>query len=348
MNTFFKSLFFLAVISILAACDGNDPEPEVVGQFDGGVFVSNEGNFGEGDGSLSFISSEGEVSNDLFASVNAKDLGDVVQSLHISGDLLFAVVNNSNKIEVVSLSDSLKSQYTIDDVALPRYMDSDEDNGYVTEWVSFTDPGQVTIFDLASGNISKSIEVGYGAEGVKLAGEKLFVANNFGTTVSLIDLNSETVSADIEVGTSPKLLVVDAQGDVWVSCQGGYDENWAPANDGKLVELDVATGDIKTTVELEANFNGKIDVNADGTKLFYSVGPAIYSINTSGTADAQEIYTSTSLFSYYGLAVGPDDVLYVTDAAGFIEAGSVLKISSEGSLIGTFDVGRGPNGFAFN
>ena len=112
--------------------------------------------------------------------------------------------------------------------------------------------------------------------------------------------------------------------------------------------MDAATGDIKTTVELEANFNGKIDVNADGTKLFYSVGPAIYSINTSGTADAQEIYTSTSLFSYYGLAIGSDDMIYVTNAAGFIEAGSVLKISTEGSVIETFNVGRGPNDFAFN
>ncbi|MBE63096.1 MAG: hypothetical protein CMB89_12105, partial [Flammeovirgaceae bacterium] len=238
MNTYLKSLYFLAVIGVLTACDNNDPEPEVVGQFEGGVFVSNEGNYGEGDGSLSFINHEGVVINNLFVNVNSKDLGDVVQSLHISNDLLFTVVNNSNKIEVVSLSDNLKSLYTIDNLALPRYMDSNEGTGYVSEWISFEDPGQITVFDLITGEISNSIEVGYGAEGVKVVGDYLFVANNFGTTVDLIDLTTETVSASIEVGSSPKLFVEDAQGDIWVSCQGGLDLDWNPANDGKLVELD--------------------------------------------------------------------------------------------------------------
>ncbi|WP_421876018.1 DUF5074 domain-containing protein [Marinoscillum sp.] len=346
MRTFFQSLLVTAVVSIVISCSNGAPEPQVIGQFDGGIFVSNEGNFGEGDGSLSFINASGNVTNQVFKEANGYPLGDVVQSVHIDDDLLFMVVNNSNKIEVASLEDSLYSQYSIEDLSLPRYMTSHNGLGYVTEWVSFTEKGRVSIFDLETGSIQSSIEVGFGPEGLILADDYLYVSNNFSTNVSVIDLDMGEVINTIEVGNAPSQMALDAEGHLWVACQGGYDDNYAPLGDGKLVELDASTGDVLSSVELQVNFNGKIDVSPVGDKLFFTTGNELKSINTDGAGTAELIHQFESVTSFYGLAVSKGGAVYLADAGNFTENGKVYVIL--GDILLSYSVGRGPNGFAFN
>ncbi|MEQ8583602.1 MAG: hypothetical protein RIC30_18935 [Marinoscillum sp.] len=345
MKNYLKCLLLMLPF-ILASCE-EDTEPQQVGQFDAGIFVSNEGNYGEGDGSLSFISSAGVVSNNLFSAVNGKALGDVVQSLHVGAGQLFAVVNNSNKIEAMTL-DSLKSTYTITDVSLPRYMVSHDGVGFVSEWVSFSDPGRVTLFDLETGAIDKSITTDFGAEGLIISEGKLFVSNNFTTTVSVIDLASEEVVASIQVGNSPAGMVLDADGDVWVVCSGGYDANYAPLNDGKLVELNPASFEVKTETDLNANLSGKIAVAPSGRTIYYLMGNKVYSLSTDAPEGGQVWVDEASAVSFYGLGVDQSGNVYTADAKGFAENGEVFVYSPAGAFQTKYNVGRGPNGFAFN
>ena len=73
----------LAVISI-SSCQKESFTPTVSeGNYENGYFVTNEGNFGTGNGSISFISNEGDVENDVFSQINSFQLGDVVQSMSI-------------------------------------------------------------------------------------------------------------------------------------------------------------------------------------------------------------------------------------------------------------------------
>ena len=51
---------------------------------------------GVGNGSISFISEEGSVINDIYFEANGVQLGDVVQSMQIIGDYAYIIVNNSN------------------------------------------------------------------------------------------------------------------------------------------------------------------------------------------------------------------------------------------------------------
>ncbi|MFH6984116.1 DUF5074 domain-containing protein [Marinoscillum luteum] len=345
MKNYLKCLLLMLPF-ILASCE-EDAEPQVVGQFDSGVFISNEGNFGEGDGSLSFISSSGVVSNNLFSTVNGGALGDVVQSLHVGADQLFAVVNNSNKVEAMTL-DSLKSAYTITDVSLPRYMVSHDGVGYVSEWVSFSDLGRVTLFDLETGTVDKSITTDYGAEGLIITQGRLFVTNNFTTTVSVIDLSSEEVVASIQVGNSPAGMVLDADGDVWVVCSGGYDTNYAPLNDGKLVELNPASYEVKSETDLNANLSGKIAVAPSGQTIYYLMGNQVYSLSTDAPEAGQVWKEEAAAVSFYGIGVDQSGNVYAADAKGFAENGEVFVYNPAGELQNKYTVGRGPNGFAFN
>ena len=169
---------------MLTSCDDDDNKP--AGEFESGIFVINEGNFQDADGTISFISPrDGSVKQDLFGSVNnGLALGDVVQSMTIDGDFAYVVVNNSNKIEIVD-ANTFVSVHTIQGLSLPRYFTTLNGKGYVTEWVSFTDPGRVTIIDLENHTAGESITTDYGAENILAYNGLLYVSNSFSNTVSV-------------------------------------------------------------------------------------------------------------------------------------------------------------------
>lgn len=342
--------YFLPVaVLLLTACNNDDDTTNADSDgFGTGVFVINEGNYLSGNGSLSFINTTtDEVTNYVYAAQNGgADLGDVFQSAYATDDLMYLVVNNSNKVEVVD-TDSLFSQFTITDVAYPRYMTSSGDKGYLTEWVSYIDPGAVVVFDLESGEISNTISTGdYGAEGIIVSGDKLFVTNNWSTTVTVIDIDSEEVDTTFEVGNSPDLMVLDADGDVWVACAGGYDSNYNYLNDGKLVEINPDTYAVKSEIELGYNISGKIASNARGTLFYYIYGTSVYQVDPS-TQDVTELLTESGATYFYGIGVDDDGTIYVGDAKDFNQDGEVFVYTSSGTLQSSYDVSVGPNGFLF-
>lgn len=96
---------FALAITVLASCKkDNIDDIYVAGNYEDGYFVTNEGNFGTGNGSISFVDEYGAVENDVFASINSFALGDVVQSMNIINDNAYILVNGSSKIEVASVS----------------------------------------------------------------------------------------------------------------------------------------------------------------------------------------------------------------------------------------------------
>jgi YVTN family beta-propeller protein len=350
-----KSLkfFILAAVSALAftfsSCDDDEKKPK--GEFQAGIFVVNEGNFQDADGSVSFINpSSGEVTQDLFGTVNGgRALGDVVQFMTVEGDFAYIVVNNSNKMEVVD-ANTFVASYTIEDLKLPRYFTTFNGKGYVTEWVSFSDPGRVSVVDLQSHTVTGTIVTDYGSEDIVAANGKLFVSNNFTNTVSVIDPVSTAVVKTIEVGNSPAEFVIDGQNKIWVACGGGYDQNFNPLNDGKLVQIDPASSTVMKTIPLGINFSGKLAINNTGNQLFYYKGKSVYRLGTADTAPpSSALITESDAVSFYGIGIDPKtDVLYLADAKAFSGNGTAFTYNTSGTAIGSHAVGRGPNGFVFN
>src|SRR5688500_15237380 len=116
----FYALILVTVLSVsFSSCDDDDSQPK--GKFEDGVFVVNEGNFQDANGTISHVSSDGTVTQDLFGSENnGLALGDVVQSMTIDSDFAYIVVNNSNKMEVVN-ANTFVAEYTLKNLLLPRY-----------------------------------------------------------------------------------------------------------------------------------------------------------------------------------------------------------------------------------
>jgi len=344
------ALCFLVCVSLFAvSCDNDDNQPS--GQYAEGVFVVNEGNFGSGNGTISHFSESKGATQDLFGLVNnGLALGDVVQSMTIDDHVAYIVVNNSKKIEVVDAG-TFERIGTIEGLSLPRYVTIKDGFGYVTEWVGFTDPGQVSVIDLKTNEVTDKITTDAGAENILENGGLLYVSNNFTNTVSVIDIEEREVIKTITVASSPGELLKDVDGKIWVVCGGSYG-----GNDGALVQIDASKSNkpneesVIKTIALDMNLGfPKATISPDGRNLFYFSGKKVYKFEvTASSAPADAFITETTATNFYGIGIDrKTDVLYVADDKGFSSSGTVFRYTLSGPGIDNFTAGIGPGGFAF-
>jgi hypothetical protein len=115
-------IIVLIFLILFASCSEDDSSSEPLGDYENGYFVTNEGPFQNGSGSLTFIGDDGKVSQQVYKTVNSEDLGNIVNSMYVEGDRAYIVVNNSHKIVVVN-SFTMEKITTIegDDINNPRY-----------------------------------------------------------------------------------------------------------------------------------------------------------------------------------------------------------------------------------
>jgi YVTN family beta-propeller protein len=344
------ALCFLVALSLFAAsCNDDDNKP--AGQYADGVFVVNEGKFQAGNGTVTHFSKNKVATQDVFGLVNnGLALGDVVQSMVIDSNVGYIVVNNSNKMEVVDAGTFVRSG-TVNGLALPRYVTVDDGFAYVTEWVSFVDPGQVSIVDLKTNQVIDKITTEAGAENILKHDAFLYVSNSFTNTVSVIDIEHREVIKTITVAFSPGELLEDANGKIWVLCGGSYGDN-----NGALVQIDASKSDkpneqsVVKTIALGMNIGyPKATMNHDKESLFYFSGNKVYKFDvTASSAPADAIITEANA-NFYGIGIDHEtNILYVADAKAFDNSGTVFRYEQSGSNIDNFTTGIGPSGFAFH
>ena len=105
---------FALAITVLSSCKkDNIDDIYVAGNYEDGYFVTNEGNFGTGNGSISFVDEYGAVENNVFASINSFALGDVVQSMNIINDNAYIVVNNSKSFFFKKICHTVNTTFSI-------------------------------------------------------------------------------------------------------------------------------------------------------------------------------------------------------------------------------------------
>jgi hypothetical protein len=347
---FFKPWLYVFSVLIVQACENND-EAIPVGEYTNGVFISNEGNFGSSNSSLSYYNRETkEVQNQIFETVNNRPLGDVFQSFYFHNNQGFLVVNNSNKVEVVDANTLVSVGVIEDGLANPRYFTASGSKGYITNWGNFDENFQldqsfVAVMDLNTRQIQKNINTGPGTENIAIVNNKLFASNSFTNTLSIINLNTEEVEVTLELASSPGVILGDREGNLWVLCSGDYE-----ALNGKIFVINPADNSIEKEIDLEINPSGKFAVNQQGDTFYYTSGRSVYkiSINDNSAPTSSFITENNLVGNFYGLEVDPQsNIIYASDNAGFTGNGKVFRYQPDGSLIDNFNVGIGPNGFWF-
>ena len=102
-----------------------------------GIYVSNEGGFNTGKASITYSDgTEAETIQDVYKIANNASLGDICQSMIKINGLIYLVINNSSKIEVVQAT-TMKKTATITGLTSPRYMvQATTEKAYVSDLYS--------------------------------------------------------------------------------------------------------------------------------------------------------------------------------------------------------------------
>ena len=360
---FFKFSSLLA-LAALASCN---PDKEVSAPATSkSVFVINEGGLGKNNGSISRYDIETKaVAADVFRVANGRGLGDVVQNFVVRGSRGYAVVNGSNKVEVVSLPD-FKSIATVRGLTQPRYLLPVSDTrAYITQWGNYsgTIPASVKVLNLTTNTVVDSITVGAQPERLVLAGGKVFVANYGGKTVSVIDPATNRVSSTVTVGDAPNSLAVDKNNRLWILCGGqvNYDPatrystvDYTTTTAGSICSLDpanpagVTAPRVFATNRLSPN---DLHINNTGDQLYFrATNAATYvgGVCRLGIAETTLPSLTAPLIPglFYGLGIDPLSGIIYTGTGNF-SADKMARYQPAGTLIDENTVGLGPNGFVF-
>ena len=331
------------------------PEEEVHGEKQEteieGFYLLNEGNMGSNKSTLDYYDyATATYHRNIYAEANPtvpKELGDVGNDLQVYGNRLYAVINCSNKVEVMDLHTSKR----IGQIDIPncRYIRFKGQYGYVTSYAgpveinpNYEQIGYVAKFDTATLQVTDRCLVGFQPDELEIAGNKLFVANsggymvpNYENTVSVIDLNTFKETKRIDVDINLHRLRADSHGQLWVTSRGDYYD--IPS---RLYCIDLET---ETVVDYVPTAVSNLDLAGDSlyeyaTEWSYIemrdvVTYGIVDVRTRRLVDTCFIKDGTEqkIKKPYGIKVNPKTKeIYITDAKDYVTPGVIYCFSPEG------------------
>lgn len=340
-------LMSLCVITLsgLASCsddnDKNTPEPPATDSY--GAYVLNNGPYTKNAASIAYYSIDKKtVQKDIFKSVNGIELGDVGQDLIIYGSKMYIAMYNSGVIYVTDKNGKLITTIKDDNNKLqPRYFESYNGKVYVTLY-----DGYLARIDTTTLSIDKKIEVGPNPEMVKVANNKLYVANSGGfvdgynNTVSVVDLNLST-KKDIEVAVNPNILEKDDNGNLFLVSWG----NWLDIK-STLQQINTSSDEVITILDDGRpfkifNIEDKLFILDKGYDVNYIPHSYFfyYDIKNGKIIEESFIADNTSLSDINAVTYEPVSKEYYVSVANGENNGDVYIFSSEGKLKSKFDTG---------
>ncbi len=339
-------------VLILTSCDNNPTQSvaPVPGPVFKGAFIVNEGNFTHGNASLSFFNAQaGLVLNNVFQQANNAPLGDVANSMVVEDTLGYIVVNNSDKIEVISVNTFRRVKtITLPAGSSPRNMVMLGDGrAYVTELFN----NAVLIVDVKTGAVTGSIPVGPNPEGLLLINDKVLVANSgFGSghTVSVISTASNSVVDTIRVGDGPQWIEIDPQGEINVLCGGSFGSDFSSPDDdtpGGVWVLNAGNFAVTDSLVLpKGDHPSELSISKGGNGYFLNNG----TLTQYNTSTYKIENSSVVKGAYYHVRVNDDTAtLYLLNAKDFVAPGELQVRDFNGNLLGSFTVGIIPGFVAF-
>ena len=343
------AIAFLAIF--LHSCsDDKEESTEPLGDYEYGYFVTNEGPFQNGSGTISFVADGGPVSQNVYKTVNGEDLGNIVNSMYISDDKAYIVVNNSNKVVVVNRYTMQKEAVILgEDIENPRYFVADSGKGFISNWGDPFDTADdfISVIDLQTNAVLDKIAVGEGPERMLIDGEKLFVClqGGYGSNnkVVVIDITDGSIDTVLTIGDVPNSIVADNNGDIWVLC-GGNPAWTGSETPGLLYKID-PTSYALSIKEFGATQHPSL-LNTDKGNLYYALDGAIYAMNRSDAELPTSPIEGLGGF-FYAMSVSNGE-LYATDAGDFSSEGT-LKVFNliSGDLLQTITTGIVPGQVVF-
>lgn len=333
-----------------------------------GIYLVNQGNQGSNKARLDFLNfHNGFYIRDVFTEYNpevVKGLGDTGNDVQVYKGKVFVVVNGSHKVEIMDAY-SMKRLAQVD-VPNCRFIAFDGNSAYVTSYVAKdkealkTQKGALYRIDLDTYKVTGQVTVGYQPEQLVIRDGKAYVANSGGyvagydNTVSVVDLKSMKVEYDIEVAVNLQLMLVDAEGTIWVSSIGNYSDVSSTLN------YLVKKGD---KYELGGSVNVPVSSMALAGDKIYVIGstytPPTWALTTTYNivnAKTRKLEsgsfitdgTESDIATAFTVTVNPGNGdIYVTDAKDYVSSGTLHCYTGSGKRKWSVRTGDIPARIAF-
>lgn len=255
----------------ICAVDYSDPE---------GTFVLNEGNLSSDNGSVIYITADGQVINYAYWRMNGTELGNAAQDLFIGGEKLYIVSQNGGNDGVLVETDAktLKntakfSKTELSKLSWPTHVAAVGRTAYIRDnagvYTLDLDTRTLTFIDGTKGALKNRMAV---------VGEKVFVpANN---SIFVLERGALTETIALE-GKVTGVIAADEEGYLWVSC------STKPAQIIKLNASDY-------TLDKHTLDAGGVGAGWGATPGISAKGDQIYFCNNSSTIYRHNFTTNTT------------------------------------------------------
>lgn len=333
-----------------------------------GIYLVNQGNQGSNKARLDFLNfHNGFYIRDVFTEYNpevVKGLGDTGNDVQVYKGKVFVAVNGSHKVEIMDAY-SMKRLAQVD-VPNCRFIAFDGNCAYVTSYVAKdkeslkTQKGALYCIDLDTYKVTGQVTVGYQPEQLVIMDGKAYVANSGGYVagyddiVSVVDLKSMKVEYDIKVAINLGLMLVDAEGTIWVSSQGNFSDVSSTLN------YLVKKGD---KYELGGSVNVPVSSMALAGDKIYVIGstytPPAWALTTTYNivnAKTRKLEsgsfitdgTESDITTAFTVTVNPGNGdIYVTDAKDYVSSGTLHCYTGSGKHKWSVRTGDIPARIAF-
>ncbi len=333
-----------------------------------GFYLLNEGNMGSNKCTLDYYDcTTGTYTRNIYGNANPdvpKELGDVGNDIAVYGNRLYAVINCSNKIEVMDVATARR----IGQVDIPncRYIKFHNGYAYVTSYAgpveikpNYEQIGYVAKVDTATLKVVDRCLVGFQPDGLDIIDGKIYVANsggymvpNYENTISVIDIASFQVIEKIEVAVNLQYVIADSHGCLWISSRGDYYDTpsmlycYDLRKKRMVASLDVPVSDMC----IQGDSIYVVSAGWSHITSSYDVTYSIVDVNLKEPVTDAFIMDGTisKIKMPYGIAVNPiNKDIYVTDAKNYVNPGTLYCFSKEGILKWSVRTGDIPAHFAF-
>lgn len=350
-------LLLLSITFFLNSCDDDTdccPMPEPEAEFESGILVLNEGNFGSANASVSFVNPDNQENSPLiFSNINGMPLGDTAQSMEMHEALAIIVVNVSNKIEIVNRY-TFESLGTINtNLMNPRFAEVINNKLFVTNWGDGTNPDDdfVAVFDIMDFSFIESIPVAEGPEKMISANNSLYIAHkggfSFNNIVSLIDAGTNAVINEIEVGDMPNSMFIQGN-DLWVLASGK--PSYADVETaGELSRIDLGSNEVVEFLEFPESTVHPDNLQISGSEAYFTIGKSVFKYDLDGSLPDSAEFTLEEASVLYGFEIYENRIYVASPRADFTGDGNLYIYDlNDGGLIDQYSTGINPNGIYFN
>ena len=338
---------FCLLLILVVSCNPDDEmEIKPFDSYGTGAYVVNRGTAGVSTGSIShYLSGCLQGKNNIFEEANGFSFPEELRDMTFTGS--GQVLLLTPKQIIIATADDFVQQTTIGGFDNARQIQLiSPDIAYVSQYNA---PGQghgIKVVQLSTGQIIQNLLPGKSTDKMLVAGTAVYASNTGGnfidSTIAKIDAIGNQLINYIEVGKRPTNLGIDANGSLWVLCEGVINNlvnPEAPENvPGALVRL--TNDQIISSFALGSGARNLV-VDRNGENLFYVNRNWTYKLPITAAALPLIPFVTTS-FNGYDMdpATG---LLYGSNAGNFIEDGTIWVYNTNTQdTIGTFIVGNAP------